>query len=294
MFNSNNGYSLADIAAATGGSRDGGAFGDGNGAWWIIVLFLFAFGGWGNGFGGGWGGSGSTSSPAYQSAVTRDTIAYDFDINDLKSSITANGTSIANGFYNLNTGLLTGFSGTNANIASGVNAIQSDICQQGIAGLQNTNEILQAINGNTVGGMQNTYALTTQLNAMAAQQEACCCDTRQLIANEFARLGYNLATEECATRQNCSDNARSVIDNANANTRQILDFLTQDRLSALTAENAALKTQISQNEQNAYLVDALRPQANPAYLVANPYTGQYAYTGYGTGYGCGCGCGCNA
>lgn len=285
MFNSNNGYSLADIAAATRSSD--GAFGDGNGAWWIIILFLFAFNGWG-GFGGGWGGNGGVSGPAYQSAVTRDTIAYDFDINDLKSSIAANGASIANGFYNLNTGLLTGLSGTNAAISSGVNAIQSDICQQGIAGLQNTNGILQAINANTVAGMQNTYGLTTQLNAMQAAQEACCCDTRQLIANEFARLGYNLATEECATRQNSSDAARSIIDNANANTRSILDFLTQDRLSALNAENAALKTQISQSEQNAYLVEALRPQANPAYIVANPYTGQFAYTGYGTGYGCGC------
>ena len=53
MFNQNGGYSLADIAAATGvrnGNGDG-MFGD-NG-WWIILLFLFA--GWGgNGF--GWGG----------------------------------------------------------------------------------------------------------------------------------------------------------------------------------------------------------------------------------------------
>ena len=105
------------------------------------------------GFGGGWNGNGGVSGPAYQSAVTRDTIAYDFDINDLKSSIAANGASIANGFYNLNTGLLTGLSGTNAAISNGVNAIQSDICQQGIAGLQNTNGILQAINANTVAGM---------------------------------------------------------------------------------------------------------------------------------------------
>ena len=288
MFNSNAGYSLADIAAATRGAD--GAFGEGNGAWWIIVLFLFVFGGWGGNFGGGWNGNGGVSSPAYQSAVTRDFVAYDFDISDLKSSIAANGASIANGFYNLNTGLLTGFNGTNAAIANGVNAIQSDICQQGIAGLQNTNGILQAINANTVAGMQNTYGLTTQLNAMQAQQESCCCDTRQLFANEMARLGYNLATEECATRQTSTDNTRSIIDNANANTRQILDFLTQDRLTALNAENAALKSQISQSEQNAYLVQALRPQANPAYLVANPYTGQYGYTGYGTGYGCACGC----
>ena len=65
MFNTNgSGYSLADIAAATNGnSRNGGfGFGDDNGAWWIIILFLFCFaGGWGNGRGGLFGG-GSTGS----------------------------------------------------------------------------------------------------------------------------------------------------------------------------------------------------------------------------------------
>jgi hypothetical protein len=53
------GYNLSDIAAVTGGNRNGdGLFGD-NG-WWIILLFLFA--GWGRGgfggFGGGEGGAG--------------------------------------------------------------------------------------------------------------------------------------------------------------------------------------------------------------------------------------------
>ena len=47
MFNNNyggaGGYSLSDIAAATGNGNDG--FGNGNSAWWIIILFLFAFGG---------------------------------------------------------------------------------------------------------------------------------------------------------------------------------------------------------------------------------------------------------
>ena len=48
MFSSNNGYSLADIAAVTDGNR-GGFFGNGFGGdgWWIIILFLFAFGGFG-------------------------------------------------------------------------------------------------------------------------------------------------------------------------------------------------------------------------------------------------------
>ena len=60
MFNTSNGYSLSDIAAASGG-RNNGMFGCDGGAWWIIILFLFCFnGGWGNGWGNGGGGSGVT------------------------------------------------------------------------------------------------------------------------------------------------------------------------------------------------------------------------------------------
>ena len=75
MFNSNSGYSLADIAAATGGSRNGGD-GWGDGSWWIILLFLFAFNGNGWGFGGN-GGGGSV----------REEIAYGFDMNGLENSV---------------------------------------------------------------------------------------------------------------------------------------------------------------------------------------------------------------
>lgn len=273
MFNTqNSGYSLADIAAATGGANEG--FGYGGGAWWIVLLFLFAFGGWGNGgFGGGTTGS----------------VSYDFDISDLKSSIAANGVNTSNGFYNLNTGLLGGLADLTTAVNSGISSIRSDICNQELAGLQNTTSVLQAINADTIANMQNTFGLTTQLNSMTAQQNQCCCDVKQLIAQELGRLEYNLAAEECATRQTDTDNTRAIIDNQNANTRSILDFLTQDRISALQSENAALKTQISQEAQNAYLISALRPQPDPAYLVPNPYTGQYGvYSGYGSGYGCSC------
>ena len=66
MFNTNSGYSLSDIAAATGRNGSGNGWGD-DGAWWIILLFLFA-GGWGNGNGGFFGG-GSAGRCATQEDV---------------------------------------------------------------------------------------------------------------------------------------------------------------------------------------------------------------------------------
>lgn len=115
----------------------------------------------------------------------------------------------------------------------------------GLTNLQNTNSIIQAINADTVANMQNTYGLTTQLNAMAANQAECCCQTRQLISQSFADLNYNLASQACQNRQTVLDSTRDIIDNQNANTRSILDFLVQDKIDSLNAENAALRGQIS-------------------------------------------------
>ena len=252
MFNNSNGYSLSDIASATNGGGFGG-FGGDNGAWWIIILFLFAFGNNGWGFGGGSNG------------VTAD-IGYNFDMHDVSSGVRDLAASTANGFYNLNTGMLTGFSGT-----------QSQVCNTGF-------DIIQAINNGTVSALQNTNLLQAQLAEHSADERLCCCQTQNKIDSDFATLNYNLATEACADRAAISNGIRDVIDNANNNTRAVLDFLVQDRISALTSENAALKTQLSQTEQNAYLVNALRPPVIPSYNVPNPY----AYSGYGYTTGCGC------
>ena len=255
MFNSSEGYSLSDIAAVSGGS----GFGDGWGAggWWIILLFLFAFGGWGN---GGFFGNGGTAG------VTAD-IGYNFDMHDVSSGVRDLSSSVANGFYNLNTSLLNGFSG-----------VQSQICNSGF-------ETIQAINAGTVAGMQNTNLLSSQFAAHSADEALANCQLGNRIDTDFATLNYNLATEACADRAAISSGIRDIVENANANTRSILDFLVQDRISALQSENQSLKSQISQSEQNAYLINALRPAAEPAYLVANPYTGGYGTYGYNALYG---------
>lgn len=227
MFNTTSGYSLADVAAATRGNE--GMFGDG--AWWIIILFLFCFnGGWGNGFGGNAGAD----------------LGYQLDMQTLQNGQTAMAGNLANGFYNLNTGLLTGFGNTNTAMQQGFNSI---------------------VNGN----LQNTFALSNQLNTMAATQAQCCCENKLLTENKFAELNYNLASQAADGRQTSANAARDIIDNNNANTRSILDFLTQSKIDTLTSENSVLKNQLSQYTQNAYLLEQLRPTPIPAYAVTSPY-----------------------
>lgn len=293
MFNSDSGYSLADIAAATGnGAGRGGFFGSGYGdsGWWIILLFLFALGGWG---GNGWGGNSGGFGGGFAPAMIGNDITYGLDMEDIHHGIADLTASTANGFYNTQTSLLSGFANTNSNIAAGTAAIQHDLCDIGLQNCQNTNTLQAAISNSTFSGLQNTFGLTQQLSSMQAAQQLANCQTDQMISGALAQLNYNIATENCADRQAVADGIRDVIENNNNNTRSILDFLVQDRISALQNENAALKTQASQAEQNAYLISQLRPTPNPAYLTANPYTGTVFPTyGYGYGWGSGCGCGC--
>ena len=244
MFNQNGGYSLADIAAATGDRNNSGWGGD-SGAWWIIILFLFCFAGWGgNGFGNG----------GYNGATTTSSVREEIDAASLRSMLSDLNTNTANGFYNLNTTGLTNAATTNEYVNGGIRSIQSDICN-----LNTTN-------------LQNKFDIATLLNQMSATQAQCCCENKQLINQSFADLNYNLATLACQNRQTTVDNARDIIQANNDNTRAILDFLVNDKITTLTTENQALRSAQSQAEQNAYLISQLRPQANPAYIVQNPFT----------------------
>lgn len=250
MFNSNtSGYSLSDIAAASG-RNDG--FGGEGGAWWIIILFLFCFAGWGgNGFGN----------------TTNDTLPLTaaLDTNSIKTSLCDVNSNLLTGFGNTNASLLSGFAGVNqslangfANMTNGLNsstqAIQSDLCSM------------------TNANLQNTFGLSTQMNTLASQQVANTNDVKTMLQSNAANLAYNLASEACDNRRTTTDGVRDIIDNNNTNTRAILDFLTQTKIDELSAENASLRSAASQAEQNTYLISQLGAKTPvPAYIVQSPY-----------------------
>ena len=260
MFNTGNGYSLADIATATG-NNDG--FGGGNGAWWLIVLFLFAFNGWGNGGYGRFGGGTGTS--IYEGYVlNNDMSMLSRQMSDGFSSQERKLDSISNGICSLGYDQLAQVNGINTNIMGGVNTLQS------------------AING------------------VGSQLASCCCDLKYSLGSNaaeisrgvergFADTNYNMATQAnnlstaisngfCQTGFIAQTNTRDIIDSAAANTRAILEKLNKmevdakdNKIAELTARLNRADLAASQAAQNTYLLSELKPCPTPAYVVPNPY-----------------------
>lgn len=258
MSLSDGGVQATMPVAPTGMMNSGfGGFG-GDGAWWIIILFLFVFCGWGN---NGWGNNGN-SGAADNYVLASDFATLQRQIDSAASTIERKGDitqqGICDGFYAMNTTLLNGFAGANQNMNSGFQNAELSRCNQQAAIMQ-------------------------QLNAMQMQAADCCCENRAAIA----QVRYDMATQACDTRNTVQNATRDIIDANNQNSRAILDFLTQSKLSDLQTENQNLKLAASQAAQNNYLISQLRPCPSPAYITCNPWAG----SGYG---GCGCnqGCGC--
>ncbi len=285
-MNYGEGYSLSDIAAATGnGNNSNGAFGD-NGSWWVIIFLIFAFMGWGN---NGWNRGGNNGGGNGSDGIgTNYVLASDFATlqRQLDSGFDRIGTSVnsvnqglCDGFYAMNTGMLNGFSG-----------VQNTLCQ-GFAGV--TNAVTQ-----------NGYETRLGTQNLASQLASCCCDIRQEIADcccktqsSIKDVNYNMAMNTNAIQNAMCLNTRDLIENQNANYRALHDEIVANRIEDKNAQITAQQNEInslrlaaSQEKQNNYLIDQLKPCPIPAYITCNPYQSYgYAYANNN----CGCGCGCN-
>ena len=134
-----------------------------------------------------------------------------------------------------------------------------------------TNAINNGFHGVDTAVCTLGYNMQGGFNTLAHQISDCCCENGRAMERGFADLGYAMATQACDTRRAIADSTRDIIDSNNAGVRSILDFLTNDKIATLTAENQSLKFAASQAAQNAYLVNELRPCPVPAYNVPNPY-----------------------
>ena len=256
------------LAIGQGNNNGWGGYG-GYGAdlLWIIVLFaLLGNNSW------GFGGNNGCCNPC--GGWGGNALGY-----ELGKVATTN--DIASGFNN--SAVLNSLN----ELKLGQAGVQQTLCQ-GFSGINTA--ILQAQNANEKGFAQLGYQLAD-----------CCCQTQRAIDG----VNYNMAKNTCDITNALHNSTRDIIDAQRDGTNAILNFLTQDKIATLQAENQSLKFQASQTAQNAYLTATIdagnaelirrlgRDCPVPAYVVPNPnccYTPNF--TAYNSGCGCNNGCGC--
>lgn len=242
--------------------NNGGGFGwGGDGAWFLIILFLFAFCGWGNGgfggFGGGFGGNGA----ALQGALTRADINDGFALNNLQSGINAIQQGICDATYALNEAIRNGFSN-----------VQSLICNLGSQLAQCCCDIRAAVQDVKYEMAQNTCTITNQMSM----------NTRDVIDNQ-------------------NSNTRAILDwlcqeKIDAKNEKIAEQAAQIQALQLqasqTAQNATLMAAMDANT-----AQIIRRTGNdcpiPAYVVQPPAQVTFPTNCCGQFNGGGWGNGCN-
>lgn len=216
------------------GNGMGNGWGDG---WWILLLLLC---GWGNN--GNWGGNNQFQGYEIGKLATTNDVASGFSTSAIMSNQRENQLSQQQGFADVQQTLCQGFSGVNATVNQVGNTINQGICNLG-------------------------YNMQSGFNQIGHQISDCCCQTQRAIDG----VNYNMAKNTCDIQNTICNSTRDIIDNQRCGTDRIINFLTQQEMANLRAENQGLRFQASQAAQNAYLVNELRPTARPAYITCSPY-----------------------
>lgn len=227
-----------------GGCNNG--WGNGDGWGWILLLALF--GGWGFG-GNGWG-NGRGNNCCCNNNVAGE-VQRGFDTQTVVSKL----DGINGGICSLGYDQLAQMNGINTNI------------------LQTGFGIQQAINNDTVSGMQNTNALQTQISD-------CCCKNQTGQMQIINQMDKNA----CALGNNVHQTGDAIINNQNNGfnmlNQTIKDGFCNLEMREMARENAALRQQVNDSNRDAalqgtanYIINTVNPRSQPAYITCNPNTG---------------------
>ena len=149
----------------------------------------------------------------------------------------------------INNGLCDGFYAMNTGMLNGFHGVDNALCS-------------------------GFYSVNDAVQQARFDAQKCCCETNRNID----AVRYEAAQNTCAITNaihNEGEQTRALI---NANTMQAL----RDKLADKDRDLMTANFQLSQQAQNATLINELRPCARPAYITCSPYT-SYPYN-----TGCGC------
>ena len=207
----------------------------GNSMMWIFALLILA----GGGFGGlGWGNNGFANALGYENLATSNEVQRGFDNQNLQAQT--------------------------RDILAAVNA---GTAQSVAATNQTFHDSLAAMQGLYNETARDIAALAVGQANMLANQNACCCDTKMLIAETGAGINAGIAQN----RYDAAMNTAAINANTTAQTQRILDAIAQNKIDALQAQVNALELQAATS-------NVVRYPSNTYYSVPSPCFG-----------GCGCG-----
>jgi len=240
------GMTAADVAAVLNGGNGGRGFGwGGDGAWWVLILFLFAFGGWGN---GGYGNNGAVAD-----------MQRGFDQQATSAGIAALQSQVGNGFAdaavarcNAQTSLLQAMNANQNATNQGMNTLAMSLqncCCENRAGLADLK-----------------YTVATE---NCADRQAISDGLRDLMAQNTANTNAIVQSQNQGFQSVLDKLCQLEIDGLKSANEQLR---TQLNMANLAASQTAQTAQLIQdnNAQTANLLQRLNPNPVPAYVVQNP------------------------
>lgn len=249
-------YVEGDLPVLTTGGNNGGNGGFGYGNDAWVLIILFALI-----FGWNRNGFGGNNGGGSDGIGSNYVLATDFATIERKLDSLSNG--ICDSTYALNNTIVNGNAAIQQTLTQGFNGVNLGLTTQG-------------------------YETRNAIAGVSSQLAQCCCDIR----TNLGELKYANAI-----------NTRDLIENQNANYRALHDEIVANRIEDKNAQIAAQQNEInalrlkaSQEAQNAYLLNELKPCPKAAYVVqpSQPVTfptnccGTASYANFSNS-GCGCG-----
>lgn len=240
-----------------GAGRNNGGFGN-DGGIWAIILIIALCGGFNNGNGGLFGNGGGSAST---------TAAID--------------ASLQRGF-------------DNQSVINKLNGLENGVCNLGYAQLGQTNDIVNAVTSSSNDIQQSLQNLLVSLMqqgfAQSTQAQQCCCS----IENLLQQANYNRQADTCAITNAIKDVGQAIMQNDNANYRQLHDEqiaiqmqAKDDRIAQLTAALSRCDSRSDNAEQTAQILGQLMAFLNPPTVRAIPANSGFGYWGsWGNGNNC--------
>lgn len=213
------------------GSGGNGIFG-GDGAWFLIILFLFVFLGWG-------GNNRSQQGSAVDGYVLTS------DFANIERKIDGVNTGLCDGFY------------AQAQLVNGVQMSMAQGFSQAELSRANQQAAL----------MQMLYTLSTQQADCCCKTQTAIQGVNYNLATQGCEIRNTVQNSTRDIIENQNNNARAILD---ALTQQRLEA-KDEKIAAQNQQIFGLQLSASQAAQTQYLERTLRPCPSPAYIVQNPF-----------------------